>query len=140
MEEVDFVPAGSAGGLNFGWIACEGTQGNCAGTTLPILTYTHVANAGPCASITGGFRYRGAINGFGGTYVYSDYCSGKIRFATFNGSAWTAVEWTDGPDLQHTSFGEDEAGELYLAEINSDRVRRFNSAQTSVLFANGFEN
>ncbi len=139
MEEIDRSPAGSAGGLNFGWIPCEGTVGNCAGTAAPILTYTHTANAGPCASVTGGFVYRGGIAGFGGTYVYADYCSGKIHFATGSGSSWTSTQWSNGPDLLYTSFGEDEAGELYLAELGGDRVLRFNSAQTGVLFTNGFE-
>ncbi len=139
MEEVDLAPAASAGGLNFGWIACEGTLGTCAGTTVPILTYTHAANGGPCASITGGFRYHGGISGFDGTYVFADYCSGRIRFATLSGSTWSASEWANGPDLQYTSFGEDEAGELYLTEISGDRVMRFNSAQIAVLFGDGFE-
>lgn len=141
IEEVDYEPAGSPGGRNYGWSPCEGTIGNCAGTTPPILTYTHVANAGPCASITGGFRYRGAIAGMDGLYFYSDYCSGRIQYATFNGSTWSSQLWQNGTDLMHTSFGEDEAGELYLAEINNDRILKFTSASapTSLIFANGFE-
>jgi glucose/arabinose dehydrogenase len=139
MEEIDFSPPGSPGAINFGWIGCEGTGGSCAGTTLPILAYTHTANAGVCASVTGGFRYRGAIGGFGGTYVYADYCSGKIHFATDESGSWTTSQWQDGPDLQFASFGEDEAGELYLAELGGDRVLRFSSAQSGVIFANGFE-
>lgn len=139
MEEIDFSPAGSPGGTNYGWIGCEGTSGSCAGTTLPILAYTHAANAGVCASVTGGFRYRGAIGGFDGTYVYADYCSGKIHFATQDGGNWTSSLWQDGPDLLYATFGEDEAGELYLAELGGDRVLRFSSAQTGAIFANGFE-
>jgi len=141
IEEVDYEPANSPGGRNYGWSPCEGTIGNCAGTTPPILTYTHVANAGPCASITGGFRYRGAIAGMDGLYFYSDYCSGRIQYATFNGSTWSSQLWQNGTDLMHTSFGEDEAGELYLAEINNDRILKFTSASApaSLIFANGFE-
>ena len=141
MEEVDFEPASSTGGRNYGWFGCEGTIGNCAGSVAPILTYTHIANNGPCASITGGFRYRGAIAGMDGLYFYSDYCSGRIQYGTFNGSTWSATLWQNGTDLMHTSFGEDEAGELYLAEINNDRVLKFTSASApaSLVFANGFE-
>jgi glucose/arabinose dehydrogenase len=146
MEEVDFEAATSPGGRNYGWRCVEGTlpTGQCTppvGAIAPILTYTHAANAGPCASITGGFRYRGAIAGMDGLYFYSDYCSGKIQYGTFNGSTWTATLWQNGTDLMHTSFGEDEAGELYLAEINNDRVLKFTSASvpTSLIFANGFE-
>lgn len=139
MEEIDLAPADATSALNYGWIACEGTTGNCAGTALPILTYTHAANGGPCASVTGGFRYRGSIPGLVGTYVYADFCSGRIHFATQNGATWSSAQWQDGPDLLYATFGEDEAGELYLAELGGDRVLRFASASAGVLFADGFE-
>lgn len=143
MEEVDFVPAGSPGGINFGWPLCEGTLGNCAGTTAPILVDDRrIQGSGSC-SIIGGFRYRGAISGLGGTYVFSDYCSGVIRFATLSAGTWSATPWSTGGQQQHTSFGEDEDGELYLTEVNSDRVLRFTSNQvqpSTYIFAHGFEN
>ena len=50
-----------------------------------------------------------------GFYFYADYCSGRI---------WAAAEQADGVwiatevlDTEHnvSSFGEDEAGELYIA-------------------------
>jgi glucose/arabinose dehydrogenase len=139
MEEIDRAPA-ATGGLNFGWDGCEGTQGTCPGATPPILTYTHAANAGPCASITGGFRYRGSIGGLVGTYVYTDYCSGRILFGEENGGSWSSTLWMNGPDLEYATFGEDEAGELYLAEINGG-VARFTSTSTPVnlILRDGFE-
>lgn len=139
VEEVNFQAAGTLVARNYGWPQCEGNVGSCGSSIAPILTYTHASNAGPCASITGGFRYRGNILGFGGTYVFSDYCSGKVRFGTFSGSSWSFTQFVDGPDLQHTSFGEDEAGELYLAEINGDRILKFSSAAVDVVFRNDFE-
>jgi glucose/arabinose dehydrogenase len=142
MEEVDFIPAASPGGINFGWPQCEGTLGTCGASTAPIFVDDR-RNNNNC-SITGGFRYRGAITGLQGTYVFSDYCSGSIRFAEQSGGgSWTYSQWLNGPDMQHTSFGEDEDGELYLAEVNSDRVMRFTSAQVGPvvdIFQNGFEN
>jgi hypothetical protein len=94
-------------------------------------------------SITGGFRYRGAILGLQGTYVFSDYCSGRIRFAEESGGgSWSYSQWSNGGDFQHTSFGEDEAGELYLTEYNGDRILRFTSAMTGpdpAIFSDGFE-
>ena len=131
MEEIDLAPAG-VGGLNFGWDRCEGTQptpgnGSCSGYVAPILAYTHAANAGPCAAVTGGVRYRGRINGLRGKYVYADYCSGKIHVATENGS-WNSTLWQVGDELEYTGFGEDEAGELYLAATNEGTVYRFESA------------
>lgn len=138
MEEVDFIAAASPGGINFGWPQCEGTLGTCAGSTAPILIDDHSVNAATC-SITGGFRYRGAIAGLQGTYIFSDYCSGQIRFATQSGGVWSATLWNTGGMFQHTSFGEDEDGELYLTEIQSDRVLRFTSAQVNTIFVHGFE-
>jgi glucose/arabinose dehydrogenase len=139
MEEVDRVPAGSPGGLNFGWPQCEGTLGTCAGSVAPILVDDRSVNGDSCA-ITGGFRYRGAIASLQGTYVFSDYCSGQIRFARESGGTWSAQLWDTGGEFQHTSFGEDEAGELYLTEINADRVLRFASAAPpNAIFGDGFE-
>ncbi|UXI66886.1 PQQ-dependent sugar dehydrogenase [Tahibacter amnicola] len=137
MEEIDMAAPGT-GGVNYGWDLCEGTSGNCAGSTPPILTYTHTANAGPCASVTGGVRYRGAISGMSGTYIYADFCSGRIHFGVQNGGTWSSTQWQDGTDLLYTGFGEDEAGEVYLTEMDGDRVLRFTSSQTDVIFADGF--
>jgi glucose/arabinose dehydrogenase len=120
-EEVDFEPADSPGGLNYCWSAKEGTLNHngdvsCTGgtPTAPILEYgTH--DAGNC-SITGGYRYRGGqIPGLYGVYVYGDYCSGRIWGASQNGSgAWTSTQLLD-TDRNISTFGEDEAGELYVA-------------------------
>jgi glucose/arabinose dehydrogenase len=135
MEEIDHAPAG-VGGLNFGWDRCEGTlptpgSGSCSGFVTPILAYTHEANAGPCAAVTGGVRYRGSITGLRGRYVYADYCSGKIHIATENGG-WSSALWQSGAELEYTGLGEDEQGELYLAATNRNTVYRFASDETGV--------
>jgi glucose/arabinose dehydrogenase len=86
-EEVDFVAAGSAGGLNFGWPAVEGTNmGTCAGRSLaagatataPIfVTERGVAQSGPYAdwiSVIGGQVYRGSeLPQLQGVYLFGDY-------------------------------------------------------------------
>ena len=80
--------------------------------TLPVLDYDH--GGGRC-SITGGYRVRGpSVPELYGMYVYGDYCSGQIWAAQEAAGAWTATELSVGaPNL--TSFGEDAAGDLYLA-------------------------
>ncbi len=119
-EEVDFQPAGSRGGQNYGWRLMEGTicynppSGCNDGTlVLPILDYPHLN--GDC-SITGGYRYRGArFPELYGVYLYGDYCSGHLWGATPNGSGgWTTTQLLDTP-YSITTFGEDQAGEIYLA-------------------------
>ena len=82
-EEVDFLPAGTAGGVNLGWRLFEGTHVANAGTTLvgthtpPIHEYGHTGGA---CSITGGFVVRDAsLPALAGRYVYADYCAGALR-------------------------------------------------------------
>ncbi len=118
-EEINVVPAGSPGGLNFGWPITEGLhcfqQADCSteGQLLPVLEYGH---AGHC-SVTGGFVYRGqAIPALVGSYVYGDFCSGQLWVASPDGAGgWQARElFRLGAQL--TSFGEDEAGEIYMVD------------------------
>jgi len=64
-EEVDLEPAGSSGGINYGWKCKEGTHNylwsaQCDGVTFtdPVNEYSH---SDGCA-ITGGYAYRGCVN------------------------------------------------------------------------------
>lgn len=119
-EEVDFQAAGSAGGQNYGWRLYEGFLTNTCSVTfsnvptvLPILDYDH--SLGRCA-ILGGYRYRGVkIAPLVGTYLYADLCGGQIYGATNSGGGWTSTVLT-GTVLTITTFGEDEAGEMYLSQ------------------------
>src|SRR5262249_34326315 len=81
-EEIDYQPASSHGGENYGWNRMEGLhcyQSGCTqqGLTLPVAEYAHTA-AGEC-SVTGGFVYRGNLSpGLRGIYLYGDLCTGQI--------------------------------------------------------------
>lgn len=129
QEEVDFQAAGSTTVKNYGWNIMEGdgcypsggTGCDMTGLTLPILTYSHAD--GNC-SITGGYRYRGSVQTtFAAKYFYGDYCSGRIWSATESGSSWSAAEMLD-TDYNISTFGEDEAGELYVADASGGVVYR----------------
>ena len=122
-EEVDFQPAGSPGGQNYGWNVMEGNHcfnppSNCnsTGLTLPILEYAHGSGDSIGCSISGGYRYRGTRNtDLTGIYFYGDSCTGRIWGASQQGNgAWTTAELLD-TSLSITTFGEDEAGEIYVA-------------------------
>ena len=116
-EEVDFVPAGSPPGANFGWSLMDSRHrfkgGNPEGGILPIFEYDH--DGGRC-SITGGYVYRGSrIPALRGAYVFADYCSGQVwALAQEGGRVADDVELELGPPSLVQSFGEDSAGELYL--------------------------
>lgn len=129
-EEIDYQPAGSLGGENYGWRCMEGS--NCTGLsgctcnspslTLPIVEYPH---AGGDCSITGGYVYRGcALPNLLGTYFYADFCTGTIRsFRYVGGTVTEAQDRTaqltpsEGPIGSISSFGEDAAGELYIVSL-----------------------
>jgi glucose/arabinose dehydrogenase len=127
IEEIDLNPAGESG-MNFGWNLMEGE--NCFAVedcdpegnelTLPILQYTH--EEGGC-SVTGGYVYRGEVSpGLQGAYIYGDYCSGLIWAAGENADGtWTASE-PYSSELSISTFGQDEAGELYLADLSSGTI------------------
>ena len=128
IEEINVVPnAPTAGGLNFGWPIMEGKScfqtENCdqAGLTLPITDYRHEGNC----SVTGGYVYRGAAHeAWNGVYFYGDYCSGRIWALAPDGSGgWTTTELAQFP-IALSSFGEDEAGELYVTDLSGGTVYR----------------
>jgi glucose/arabinose dehydrogenase len=123
-EEVDVIPLDQLSGKDFGWNVMEGTHcfksATCdaAGLTLPVVEYGHDAGC----SITGGVVYRGpAIPSLAGTYFYSDYCTAFLRSFRWTraGGATDHWDWTNALDPKHqlaqiSSFGEDEAGEIYV--------------------------
>jgi glucose/arabinose dehydrogenase len=111
-------------GGNYGWdpfegFACTSTNPeNCdtTGLIFPVFDYSH--SGGRC-SITGGYVYRGSQGAVAdGTYVYGDFCSGEIL--GWNGSAQSVLLDTT---LMISSFGEDEAGELYVVNLNGSVSR-----------------
>jgi len=120
-EEVDIVGAGG----NYGWRSWEGTRctglspdTGCtgAGYGFPIFEYTH--ESGRC-SLTGGYVYRGALASLPmGSFVFGDYCTGEI-FLGFDGRVSTLLDTT----FQISSFGEDEAGEIYVVDANGGIYR-----------------
>ena len=128
-EEVDFQPSSSKGGVNYGWPVWEATHPYRGGATVgpdtkPIGEYSHVG--GRC-SVTGGHVYRGAkIPALAGFYVFGDYCSGELwTLVRFQGR-WRLSSLRDTP-YAISSFGEDDAGELYLVDLNGS-VYRFDRA------------
>ncbi len=136
-EEVDFQPAGSAGGQNYGWNIMEGfhcynsTTCNQTGLTLPVAEYSHGTNDSIGCSITGGFVYRGPGNsGMQGMYFYGDYCSGKIWGLKNDGGTWQSQQLqVTTPAQPHIStWGMDEQGNLYLADYAAGVIYRVNQA------------
>ena len=117
-EEVNYQPATSSGGENYGWRIMEGNHcfnpNPCSttGLTLPVVEYDRSLGC----SVTGGYVYRGpSYPNMQGLYFYGDYCSGRIWGLRREGSAWQNTMLID-TDLLISSFGEDEQGGLYVAD------------------------
>jgi glucose/arabinose dehydrogenase len=144
-EEIDFQPAASSGGENYGWRCWEGNhpfnQTGCGDPddyVFPILEYSH----GFGCSVTGGYRYRGALYpNLYGYYLYADYCTGTVWGAVNEEGTWTSTALL--PSLMSvSSFGEDELGELYLADhssFNGAVYRIIDISPTNEVFSDGFE-
>jgi glucose/arabinose dehydrogenase len=119
VEEVNWVPAGSAGGENFGWNVWEGSHRYRSGdtngpATSPVAEYTH--DPGGHCSVTGGFVYRGAsVPSLRGVYVYGDYCSGTVWGLWSHNGSWVNRE-LKGVGFRISSFAEDHEGELYVID------------------------
>ncbi len=119
-EEINYLPAGSPSGTNFGWNFYEGNQ-PYQGTppenlelTFPIAVYDHTLGC----SVTGGYVYRGnSLPEWFGIYIYGDYCTGNIWGLLKNPDGSWQNELLFKLPAYITSFGQDEAGEIYFVSI-----------------------
>jgi glucose/arabinose dehydrogenase len=140
-EEINFIPAGSPPGLNFGWDFLEG--GHCYPPEGSIGQAEEFSNAAPygtlsgCSvvgvppvaefshelgcSITGIGVYRGAeFESLDGIYFAADYCSGRFwGLARDDADAWQFEELVHA-NLQFTSSGRDEDGNLYVTAFDPE--------------------
>jgi glucose/arabinose dehydrogenase len=142
FEEIDVQPATSTGGENYGWrffeayerssmtaSGCNDTGWDTITQVEPVVAIPHDSATEPlrgACSVTGGYVYRGsAIPELQGVYIYGDYCSDDIA----------AFRYCDGAVMGHqrvgdlrgtggglSSFGEDNAGELYMTFVGSNEV------------------
>lgn len=128
-EEVNFQPAASLGGENYGWnyfesVHCFSNPCPSDGLTEPVVDYSHEFGC----SITGGYIYRGEqFPELWGNYFFTDFCTGII---------WAMVQQADGTwqsqivfDSERlvASFGEDQNGELYLLDHQSGEILQIQS-------------
>ncbi len=116
-EEVDIIEKGK----NYGWNIMEGfhcyssATCNTDGLALPIVEYSHDLGY----SITGGYVYRGSqIDNFAGTYLYGDYGTRQIWALNYENGQVLKNEIIAESPASISSFGEDEAGELYIVGYN----------------------
>lgn len=130
-EEIDFQPAASGGGENYGWNIMEGAhcfrgvKCQTAGLTLPVAEYP--LQDGNCSAI-GGMVYRGKLHpALEGIYFFADYCSGRIWSLERVNGKWDMQLLLD-TEYAVSTFGEDEQGELYVGDHKSGAIYRITAA------------
>ncbi|MFY9342781.1 MAG: PQQ-dependent sugar dehydrogenase [Planctomycetota bacterium] len=131
-EEVDFEPANSPGGRNYGWQCMAGTHCNFGSTVCvcnsPALTMPLHEHPGwnPAGCIIGGYVYRGvAIPDWRGAYFFADYQQDKVWALRHNGTSVTqfvdlTAQLTPPPPFaltQVSGFGEDGYGEIHVCNL-----------------------
>lgn len=136
-EEIDFQPASSRGGEDYGWNKMEGFHcfplaQPCDTTgldlTLPIYEYTHGGDPFQC-SVIGGYVYRSCISTeFYGRYIFGDFCAARVWSFTYKEGDTMITDLQDHTaDLNLpsgaliNSFGRDGFGELYIVDYGEDR-------------------
>jgi glucose/arabinose dehydrogenase len=127
-EEVDVF---STGGRNLGWDCREGTLNTAAtyggsyckssGYLAPVTQYDHILG---CA-IIGGYVYRGTkyASLLGGTYLFADYCSGRIWGLGRDASGNRVRAQVGSYAGQVVAFGEVAGGELLLVSASGTIYR-----------------
>jgi glucose/arabinose dehydrogenase len=129
-EEIDrsTTSSGRGRGANYGWRVMEGrscyspSSGcNTSGKVLPVVAYNH--SQGDC-SVIGGYVYRGpSAPSLVGRYLFGDFCSGRIWSIARAAAAPAGRALFLDTSLNITSFGEDEAGDVYVTD-SAGGVRR----------------
>jgi glucose/arabinose dehydrogenase len=124
-EEVNVLPRG-ARRASFGWSEMEGPDcvmgRDCRADAhiLPVVAYRRGEGDAASCGVIGGFAYRGVAGSLpDGTYLYADRCSRTIwavpATQLLAGRAQPAIVGQVPSGLgPAVSFGQDDAGELYL--------------------------
>ena len=133
-EEINIIENGG----NYGWKIQEGNHCfdppqncNAAGLTPPIYEYDGLST--PRRSVIGGYTYTGSEKpGLSGKYIFGDFVRGQIWSLEYDGISPTVrtTLTTVAPNL--STFGLDEAGEIYWANWITGRIYHFVPENTSL--------
>jgi glucose/arabinose dehydrogenase len=130
-ESIDFQAAATPAGRNFGWPIIEGSgcwefavmPCDLTGLELPIFERPTYGEEN-CVLISG-YVYRGpSYPAMEGAFLHGDYCSGRIwATARDTSGQWQTAVMLD-TDMSISSFGEDEAGDMYVCDIFNGIIYR----------------
>ncbi len=138
-EEINFQPANSAGGENYGWRLREGLVPTPTPTSNPVGGDRPPGSIDPIIdfehpdwiSITGGYVYRGPIQELQGQYFFADFFRDHIMSLQYDpdlGQVTELIDWTqifseNGSSAENiSSFAEDAVGNLYILDYADGEV------------------
>jgi glucose/arabinose dehydrogenase len=138
-EEIDLMRPAD-GGANFGWRIMEGTAifngVPIPGLVPPVAEYLHGGGPREGNSVTGGYVYRGPVEALRGNYFFGDFVSGnlwsipiaRIALGATVPSSQFALRRADftpnaGAVSNVSSFGVDQAGNLYIVDYDGEIFR-----------------
>jgi glucose/arabinose dehydrogenase len=140
-EEIDWISPAAARGANFGWPCREGREAGPVPASDPRCAPPAPAYVEPLwdymrsggQAITGGYVVRDpSLGDFLGRGLYVDFIGGDVRSV--------ALDFANPDDASTglvragiSSFGEDAAGRLYFADLDSNEVHRLTSNGAGVL-------
>lgn len=136
IEEIDKISSPLPNtGINFGWRCYEGNSTynttGCAASSTMTFPFTQYARSGGACSVTGGYVYTGTLYpNFQNKYFFTDYCDDKIRMVNSAGTITTTTAFSGN---SFATFGEDFAGELYVAGISSGIIFKIQDASFGTL-------
>jgi len=140
FEEINVVESGK----NYGWDCREGAHDYGTGPSDPgapsvvcpspdMIDPVWEYGRSLGNSVTGGHVYRGtSVTSLVGVYIYADYATGRVWTLEYNGTAPSISEEIVAAPFRVSSFGVDEARELYLLQFeDSGNIHRLIETKTT---------
>ena len=129
FEEIDYQPASSSGGENYGWRCYEGTDRNSDAdnstycdnlvSVPPARSIPYNSTTGG-QSITGGYVYRGADTDIQGQYIYADYATGNWWSLSPDGAGGFTENYQEDLLGNVSAFGQNETGEVFAVTLSGN--------------------
>jgi glucose/arabinose dehydrogenase len=125
QEEIDFIPARTGAGANYGWSVWEGDRRNKPGdaprAVPPALVAQH--SDGYCA-IIGGYVVRDrSLPSLYGRYLFGDNCREEIESVKLSRGGATGLRATGLSVSRASSLGEDTRGRIYVLSLSGPVYR-----------------
>jgi glucose/arabinose dehydrogenase/uncharacterized cupredoxin-like copper-binding protein len=138
-EEIDYQPAGTPPGQNYGWDWLEGSHCFPAEIAacprqqvgvLPVAEFQHGDDG--CAVIGLGVSRAADYPTLDGIYFSGEYCTGEVRGLQKDSNGTWQFQTLLDTALQITGAGQDKDGQIFVAATTGERVEEGAPGQGSI--------